>query len=244
MNNNLRLSVWSGPRNVSTALMYSFRQRPDTKVFDEPLYGHYLKTFGVKHPGYKEVMKSMDCDGKSVIENILLAPLNGKSVFFFKNMAHHLRDLNDLGFLDELTNVLLTRAPREMLPSLAKKLPEPSLSDTGLVEQIQLLEQIKKSGKKPVVLDARELLLNPESVLHQLCERLDIPFDQGMLQWPAGPKPEDGIWAKYWYENVHASTKFKPYRPKTRPFPKKLRPLLEKCKPLYDRLYEYALRSS
>ncbi|HEX6983682.1 MAG TPA: sulfotransferase family protein [Balneolaceae bacterium] len=244
MNKNLRLSVWSGPRNVSTALMYSFRQRSDTKVFDEPLYGHYLKTFRVNHPGRKEVIKAMDCTGNSVIENVLLAPLNGKSVLFFKNMAHHLRGLNDQTFLDQLTNVLLTRDPREMLPSLAQKLPEPLPSDTGLVEQVQLLERIENNGKEPIVLDARELLLNPKSILRQFCEQLDLAFDEAMLQWPPGPKPEDGIWAKYWYKNVHSSTKFKPYRAKTEPFPEKLLPLLEECMPLYSRLYKYALKSS
>jgi hypothetical protein len=242
MNKNLRLSVWSGPRNVSTALMYSFRQRQDTKVFDEPLYGHYLKTFDMKHPGYEEVIEAMDCNGKNVIENELLGPLHGRSVLFFKNMAHHLRGLDDLSFLDELTNVLLTRDPKEMLPSLAKKLPEPSLSDTGLVEQVHLLERMENNRNKPIVLDARELLLNPEGVLRQLCGRLDIPFDKAMLQWPAGPKPEDGIWEKYWYQNVHTSTSFKPYRAKTKPFPERIRPLLEECKPLYDRLYHYALK--
>jgi len=237
----LRLSVWSGPRNVSTALMYSFRQREDTVVVDEPLYGHYLKTTGADHPGAQEVMEVMEGDGERVVREVILGPC-GRRVHFFKNMAHHLPGL-DQDFLYRVTNVLLIRAPTEMLPSLAKQLPSPTMRDTGLREQAVILDSILARKEEPIVLDARELLLDPPGVLRRTCARLGIPFEETMLSWPAGPKPEDGVWAKYWYHNVHASTGFTPVGPREDPFPAHLKPLLKECLPIYERLRNYAIRS-
>ena len=238
----LKLSVWSGPRNVSTALMYAFRQRPDTLVLDEPLYGHYLKVTAADHPGDDEVRATMDTDGERVVREVLLGPCE-RPIHFFKNMAHHLTGL-DRGFLDDVSNVLLTRDPAEMLPSLARQLSDPTLRDTGLLRQAEILEYVLGHGGEPVVLDARELLLDPPGVLRQMCDRLGIPFHEAMLRWPAGPKPEDGVWAKYWYANVHASTGFSAYEPKPDAFPEKLKPLLEECRPLYERLIRYAVPAS
>ena len=238
----IRLSMWSGPRNVSTALMYAFRQRSDTEVVDEPLYGHYLRTSGLDHPGRREVMAAMDVDGARVVHEVLLESRTSTPVRFFKNMAHHLRGL-DRGFLDGLTNGLLTRDPREMLPSLARQLPHPTLADTGFAEQVELLEREEEAGRPPLVLDARELLLDPEGVLSEACRRLGLAFEPAMLRWPPGPKPEDGAWAPYWYAGVHASTGFAPYRPQREPFPEPLRPLLDACLPHYERLYAYAIRA-
>jgi hypothetical protein len=235
----LKLSVWSGPRNVSTALMYAFRQRPDTLVVDEPLYGHYLEVTRADHPGEDEVLAAMDTDGERVVREVLLGPCE-RPVHFFKNMAHHLVGL-DRGFLSRITNLLLIRDPREMLPSLAEVLREPTLRDTGLDRQDEILNVVLGRGEKPVVLEARELLLDPAGVLRKTCERLDVPFEGEMLHWPAGPKPEDGVWAKHWYRSVHASTGFAPYRPKTARFPRRLEPLLGECLPLYERLRGYAI---
>ena len=235
----LKLSVWSGPRNVSTALMYSFRQRTDTAVVDEPLYGHYLRTTGAAHPGIGEVLERMEGDGERVVRDVILGPC-ARPVHFFKNMAHHLLGL-DRGFISRITNVILIRNPAEMLPSLAEQLPEPTLRDTCLDRQVEILEVVLGRGEKPVVLDAKELLLDPAGVLEQVCERLGIPFEVEMLRWPAGPKPEDGVWAKHWYGSVHASTGFAPYRPKTGRFPQRLEPLLGECLPLYERLRGYAI---
>jgi len=235
----LRLSVWSGPRNVSTALMYAFRQRPDTLVVDEPLYGHYLKVTRAEHPGDDEVLAAMDTDGGRVVREVLLGPCE-RPVHFFKNMAHHLAGL-DRGFLGGLTNVLLTRDPAEMLPSLARQLPNPTLRDTGLLYQTEILDHVLGQGLDPVVLDAKQLLLDPPGVLRSACDRLGIPFHEAMLRWPAGPKPEDGVWAKHWYANVHASTGFSPYNPRTGDFPERLKPLLEESVPLYERLRGYAI---
>lgn len=235
----LRLSVWSGPRNVSTALMYSFRQRTDTVVADEPLYGHYLRTTGADHPGAREVIEAMEGDGERVVREVILGPCE-RPVHFFKNMAHHLPGL-DPGFLGSITNVLLIRDPTEMLPSLARQLRSPTLRDTGLREQEVILDSILSRCEDPIVIDARELLLDPPGVLRRACLRLGLPFEDAMLSWPAGPKPEDGVWAKHWYHNVHASTAFAPYRPQTKPFPKQLEPLLSQCLPPYEKLREHAI---
>jgi hypothetical protein len=220
--------------------MYSFAQRSDTRVVDEPLYGHYLHVSGADHPGAAEVMAVMDTDGNRVVREVVLGPCN-KPVLFMKQMAHHLIDL-DMAFLSQTVNVLLVRDPAEMLPSLNIQLSEPILRDTGLAFQSQLLQDWRSQGQEPPVLEARELLLDPPGVLRQLCERLAIPFEEAMLHWSPGARPEDGIWAKYWYHNVQTSTGFQPYRPKTEPFPDHLRPLLDECRPHYEILYEAAIK--
>jgi hypothetical protein len=237
----LRLSMWSGPRNVSTALMYSFRQRSDTIVFDEPLYGHYLKVSGADHPGKDEVMAAMNTKGEHVVHEVLLAPCE-KPIRFYKNMAHHLLGL-ERTFLSEMTNMLLTRDPRDMLPSLAQQIPNPILRDTGLKEQVEVLDIILQRGQIPIVVDSRELLHNPKSVLQEVCRRLEIPFEEAMLSWEAGAKSEDGVWAKHWYHNVHTSRTFGKYEAKHEPFPESLKSLLEESLPLYKRLYEYAIKA-
>jgi hypothetical protein len=219
--------------------MYSFRQRPDTVVVDEPLYGHYLRTTGADHPGVREVLGVMEGDGGRVVRDVILGPCE-RPVHFFKNMAHHLVGL-DRGFLSRIANVLLIRNPEEMLPSLDEQVPEPTLRDTGLRQQVEILDAVLGEGEEPVVLEARELLLDPAGVLTRACERLGIPFEGAMLRWPAGPKPEDGVWARHWYESVHASTGFAPYRPKTGRFPRRLEPVLRECLPLYERLRGYAI---
>lgn len=236
-----RISVWSGPRNVSTALMYSFHQRHDTTVVDEPLYAHYLARSGVDHPGRDEVLAAQSSDGEEVIRDIILGPV-ATPVLFLKNMAHHLDGL-DWSFLSELRNVILTRHPAEMLPSLIQQVPYPDLEGTGLPVQVELLDYILDRGDDPVVIDSRLLLQDPPGVLTSLCERLGIPFDPAMLSWEAGPIPEDGVWAPYWYDGVHRSTRFAPYRPKGEEVPDRLRPLLTQALPLYERLVAYSLGS-
>jgi hypothetical protein len=239
--NPLRLNVWSGPRNISTALMYSFAQRTDTRVVDEPLYGHYLRVTDAIHPGAKEVMADMDCDAQRVIANTILGSCK-KPVHFMKQMAHHLVAL-DRSFLSQTTNVLLTRDPFDMLPSLINQIKKPVIRDTGFKMQAELLEELQTLDQNPLVLDSKELLKNPQSVLTQLCNTLNIRFEENMLTWPAGPRKEDGIWARHWYHNVHKSTGFQPYRPKAEPFPDRLRALLNECKPYYDLLYEQAIKA-
>lgn len=236
-----RISLWSGPRNVSTALMYSFRQRSDTTVFDEPLYAHYLARSGVDHPGGDEVLAAQDNDGERVVRDVILGPAR-TPVLFFKNMAHHLAGL-DWSFLAQLQNVILTRDPAEMLPSLIRQVPDPDLDGTGLPMQVALLDAILDEGDDPIVLDSRLLLTDPRTVLTQLCERAGLEFEEAMLSWEPGPVPEDGVWARHWYDRVHRSTGFAEYQPKDEEVPDRLLPLLAQAIPLYERLFAYALRA-
>ena len=230
-----KICLWSGPRNISTALMYSFAQREDTKVVDEPLYGHYLLVTGVKHPGREEIMDEVNCDGKLVMDNLVkLSRLNGKKVLFLKQMTKHLVGI-DHNFLPKFKNILLIRNPRDMLPSLAENIPQPNLADTGLDLQWQLYRNLKNVGVNPIVVDAKELLMNPEDILKQLCHHLKLKFLDSMLSWPAEPRKEDGIWAKYWYQSLHKSTGFQPYQAKPN-FPVKLKQLLSECMPYYEKL--------
>lgn len=237
----LRINMWSGPRNVSTALMYSFAQRSDTRVLDEPLYGHYLRVSDADHPGKQEVIDAMISDGERVVREVILGPCD-HPVLFMKQMAHHLVAV-DRAFLGQTTNILLIRDPEQMLPSLAQNLAQPILRDTGLAMQSALYQELLDLGQTPLVLDAKQLLLDPPGVLSQLCAHLGIPFEEHMLRWSPGPRPEDGIWAKYWYQNVHQSTGFEPYRERSEPFPPRLLPLLEECKPHYAMLAQVAIQA-
>lgn len=236
-----RISLWSGPRNISTALMYSFAQRGDTVVYDEPLYGYYLSHSHAKeyHPGAGEVIAAMENDGEKVVR-MMLGP-QPRPVAFFKNMTHHLLDL-DRAFMKQMENVILTRDPREMLPSYAKAVAHPTMKDVGYEEHVHLLEDLDKMGITPIVIDSKQLLMDPPKVLAQLCQRLSIPMDSSMLKWEAGARPEDGVWARYWYNSVHQSTGFGKYTPKNEPFPDSLKPLLEACLPYYHQLMELSIK--
>ena len=236
-----RISLWSGPRNISTALMYSFAQRSDTKVVDEPLYAHFLSRniqARAYHPGTEEVLSTMENDGKKVVEMMLHA--SDKPVMFYKNMTHHLPGL-DTKFLSQLTNVILTRDPVEMLPSYADVVETPTLEDVGYRMQVELLEELQQRGLPVVVVDSADILRNPKQHLKKLCEAVGIAFQSTMLNWEAGPRPEDGCWAPYWYKNVHQSTGFQLYTPKTALFPDRLKPLLEQCLQYYEKLIENKL---
>ncbi|HKY55504.1 MAG TPA: hypothetical protein VJM08_14400 [Anaerolineales bacterium] len=244
MNPNItRICLWSGPRNVSTALMYSFAQRDDTSVFDEPLYAHYLSKTPARqyHPGAEEVIATMENDGQKVVDDLILGD-HDTPVVFFKHMTHHLFEL-DRGFLDHTVNILLTRDPIEMLPSYAAWVETPSLSDVGYALHLELLHYLQSRGQNPPVLDSKQILSNPRKVLNELCERIGIPFQEAMLSWKAGARPEDGSWAKYWYKSVHESTGFGEYIKKSTPFPKHLEPLLEECLPYYEQLNALAIQA-
>ena len=236
-----RICLWSGPRNVSTALMYAFAQRSDTEVVDEPLYAHYLYNTdrAAAHPGPAEVMASMSTDGEQVIREVILGRCE-KPVLFMKQMAHHLIHI-DCGFLWQTLNVFLIRDPREMLPSLMKVIGTPRVADTGLKTQHDLFVALRAVGQSPPILDARLLLEDPSGVLCQLCERLGLRFAPEMLSWRAGGCPADGVWAKYWYQNVHRSTGFAPYRPKSEPFPVELEGVLAECLRYYEVLRRKAI---
>ena len=220
--------------------MYSFAQRDDMRVVDEPLYGHYLQVSAAVHPQRDEIIAKMNCDGNAVMAELMVdARQVGAKRLFLKHMAHHLVDL-DLSFLEQSLNLLLIRDPREMLPSLTVQIPQATLADTGLRRQWQLFCELTDLGQQPLVLDSRELLINPDAVLRQLCASIDLAFDDDMLHWQAGPIAEDGVWAPYWYHAVHESTGFAAYQAKSG-FPQKLEPLLAECQPWYDHLFAHAI---
>ena len=222
--------------------MYSFAQRDDVRVVDEPLYGHYLHVSGAEHPGREEIVGAMNCDGDAIMRDLIeQSTKSPETTLFVKHMAHHLVQI-DLQFLERCSNIFLIRDPREMLPSLTVQLPHASLDDTGLKKQWQLLQDLRSNGQQTIVLDSRELLLDPEAVLRQLCNKLDLTFEQRMLHWPSGARSEDGIWAKHWYQAVHKSTGFSDYQAKTH-FPVALETLLDECLPWYDKLFALAIRA-
>ena len=239
----IRICVWSGPRCISTALMYSFAQRADTTVYDEPLYAHYLSHSSAReyHPGADEIVATMETDGKQVVADTILGP-QPTPVAFFKQMTHHLIEL-DQSFMKQTVNVMLTRHPRDVLPSYAEQVSRPTLRDVGYKMHLDLVEYLLSLGQEPAILDSEATLRNPRGVLEKLCERMGIVFDAAMLSWPVGPRPEDGIWAPHWYESVHRSIGFQPYKAKMEPFPEHLKPLFDECMPYYVALAKEAIEA-
>ena len=233
-----RIQMWSGPRNISTTLMYSFRQRPDTTVQDEPLYAHYLSVTGRRHPGDSEVLAAQNNNGAEVVAEMLA--FDETPVVFFKQMAKHLIGL-DWNFLAECENVILCRHPHDMFTSLQNQLPDATVADTGLSEQVELVNAIVSRGGTPIVLEAATVLRNPEGVLRELCTRLDLDFNDAMLTWPAGPKPEDGVWAKHWYSSVQTSTGFRPFVAKDATLLPAVETALAEAMALYDQLLPYVV---
>lgn len=237
----LLIQMWSGPRNVSTAMMYAFRQRSDTLVLDEPLYSNYLSKVEADHPAREEVIASQNPDGDMVMRE-LARTLSPRPYLFLKQMAHHLVGVS-WEFMSRGRHFLLVRDPRGTVPSLGRVLDSPVLDDTGLALQVSILEKLRAFGHEPLVVDSGQLLRNPRSVLGQLCERLGLAFEEEMLHWPAGPKPEDGVWAAHWYASAHRTTGFLPYSPRHAPLPERLRPLLQECLPYYAELRRHAIQA-
>ena len=241
----LRLAMWSGPRNVSTAFMRSWENRPGTIVVDEPFYAHYLLATGIDHPGRDDVLAHHESDWRRVVQS-LLAPLPpGVTVFYQKQMSHHL--LPDMGreWLGALTHAFLIREPAPMLLSLGDKLGEFELGATGLPQQVEIFEYVRRTtGRVPPVVDAADLLAAPAPMLRALCAALGIPFSERMLSWPPGPRPSDGAWARHWYERVERSTGFEAPPPtRTPPLEGRLAELEAQCRPLYEHLHAHRLRA-
>jgi len=230
------VAMWSGPRNISTALLRSFGARPDTVVVDEPFYGHYLAATGIEHPGRAEVMASQPTRWEDVVAS-LTGPLpDGCGVHYQKHMAHHL--LPEIGrtWIGGLRNAFLIRDPDHVVASYAKVRGAPALADLGYVQQVEIF---RRYGG-PVV-DAADLLRDPPGVLDRLCAALGIAFDRAMLSWPPGRRPTDGVWAKHWYAAVEASTGFAPYDPRSVDVPARLRSLVARARPYYDELAAHRL---
>ena len=238
-----RINLWSSPRNISTAMMYSFAQRKDMSVVDEPLYAHYLRCTDTEaeHPGTPEILATLENDGEKVIEQMLQADYGSRHVLF-KQMPHRLIELNE-NFLFEMQNVLLIRNPRRIIASYAKVIDNPEMHDVGIEKQAELFDKLTAAGKLNAVLDTEEVLRNPRKVLTKLCEKLNLDFDENMLQWQAGARAEDGVWAKYWYKNVHNSMGFLPYEKKEVMLSEELEKLAERCRPFYEKLRKEAIKA-
>lgn len=237
-----RIAMWSGPRNISTAMMRSWGNRPDTFVCDEPLYAHYLRVTGLEHPGADEVIACHENDWTKVVDWLTGDAPEGKAIFYQKQMAHHLLPEIDRGWLNHVTNAFLIRNPAEMLASLHRVLTQISLTDTGLPQQVEIFRQVReKTGRIPPVVDARDVLENPRRMLNRLCEALEVPFVDDMLEWPAGPRATDGVWAKHWYANVEKTSTFEPYSLKPVSLPEQLEVINGQCQKLYQELYEHRL---
>jgi hypothetical protein len=227
----VRLATWSGPRNISTAMMRSWEIRPDCMVVDEPLYAYYLYESGIDHPARELVIASMPRDLRQVVDR-LYAPLPaGVTVFYQKHMTHHLLPGMDRDWIGRLDNAFLIRDPAHVVASYAKVRDEPTLADLGFTQQAEIF----RSFGGPVV-DSADLLRDPHGVLTKLCAALGIPFDEAMLSWPPGRRDTDGVWAPYWYASVEASTGFGPYREATADVPEHLERLAGRCRPFYDEL--------
>jgi Sulfotransferase domain len=238
----VRLAMWSGPRNISTALMRAFGNRPDTLVCDEPLYAHYLKATGLVHPGADEVIRCHEPDWRKVVAWLTGPVPEGKRVFYQKHMTHHLLPEIERGWLGKLTNTFLIRDPREMIVSLDKIYPNPKLEDTGLPQQVEIFELVRRqTGRIPCVIDARDVLLDPPRLLRLLCDAVGLDFTEDMLAWPPGPRMTDGVWAKHWYGAVLQSTGFEPYRPREDVVPQRLAEVHEAAQRLYRQLHEHRL---
>ena len=231
--------MWSGPRTLSTALMRSFENRPDTVVVDEPLYGYYLARSGVDHPGRDEIVASMPTDWRTVLSQLARAPLPASaSVYYQKHMTHHLLPEVERAALGGLSHAFLIRAPRQLLASYARVRSQPVLADLGLAQQAEIF----RAFGGPVI-DSADILRAPRAALEALCDALGIRFDPAMLAWPTGPRPSDGVWARYWYDSVWRSTAFGPYRePADDDLPAELEPLAAQCQPFYDELAAQRLR--
>jgi hypothetical protein len=232
-----RIHLISGPRNISTALMYSFGNRTDFSVVDEPMYAHYLLHNPIEHPGQEETLKSLPHSMEEIKKQLIFKPLSANQPYYFiKNMAHHFEGVKDIRFLLALDNLFLIRDPYQLIASFAQVIPNPTMLDIGLKKEWELFEYLQDHGKTPFVLDSNSVLADPENKLKQLCTALDIPFSEQMLKWEAGPRKEDGVWAKYWYANVHKSTGFAKQKTSSRVLEKRLYPLYEEAKIYYDKL--------
>jgi len=239
----LRIAMWSGPRNISTALMRAWENRSDCVVWDEPLYGYYLDATGVPHPGAVEVIADQGTDAEAIIARCSGPIPQTKQIFYQKHMTLHLLPQLDRGWLSSLVNCFLIREPEAVIASYAAVRSEARLDDIGFVQQAELFEHVRDlGGEVPLVIDSHDFLLDPESMLRAICQRLGIEFQPQMLSWPTGPRDSDGVWAKYWYDSVWNSTGFAPYRQRTYDLCEKDRRIASQARPYFEKLYRYRLQ--
>lgn len=234
--------MWSGPRNISTAMVRAWGNRPDTFVIDEPFYAFYLKATGKKHPAADKVIATGETNWRKVVAELTSPLPNGKRIFFQKQMTHHLLPEVDREWLGAVMNCFLIRDPREVIASYVQKQRDPALQDLGFVQQAEIFDWVcARTDAPPPVIDARDVLENPRRTLGLLCDAVGAEFSESMLSWPSGLRETDGTWAKYWYDEVARSTSFRPYQPKSEAVPGRLREIYERCRECYERLYEFRL---
>jgi hypothetical protein len=250
---SIRIAMWSGPRNISTAMMRSWENRPDTIVVDEPFYAFYLKATGKKHPGAGKIIASGETDWRKVCASLTSPFPEGKTIFFQKQMSHHLLPEIDRSWLRKVTNCFLIRNPAEVINSYIKRNDDPETVDLGFVQQAEIYDWVCRNGAettrgsaieggcRPAVLDAGDVLRDPDRMLRLLCEVVGVEFDVAMLSWPPGRRATDGIWGTYWYEEVERSTSFRPYRAKQAIVPARLKEIQDACQEAYERLYQHRL---
>ena len=233
------IAMWSGPRNISTAMMYAFANRTDCVAWDEPFYGAYLEATGLSHPMRGEILAGMECDWRKV-EAACIGPA-AKPLFYQKHMTHHMLPTFDRSFILKLNNAFLIRAPEKVLASYARKHDEVSLHAIGFVEQAEIFMRVADHlGHAPPVIDADVHLQNPGKSLRHLCAALGMSFDEAMLTWPQGPKSFDGVWAPHWYNAAWASTGFAASEKPPAPLAGPLLRIADKARPFYEKLKAHA----
>jgi hypothetical protein len=238
----IRIAMWSGPRNISTAMMRAWGNRPDTAVADEPFYAFYLHETGADHPGADEVIAAGQTDWRKIVAQLVGEPPGGARVFYQKQMTHHLLPSVDRSWLKQVTNCFLIRDPRCVIASYLKKNHEPTAADLGFPQQVEIFEAVRATtGQTPIVIDAEDVLRDPAGMLRRLCEALGVEFTDAMLRWPAGRRTTDGVWAKYWYAEVENSTGFAPYREAIAEVPARLGGVCEQCLSHYQTLHQFRL---
>ena len=237
----MHIAMWSGPRNISTAMMRSFESRADTAVLDEPLYAHYLARTGIPHPDAEAVIAAGPVDLEAALARCRV-PLPAGRVLYQKHMTHHMLPHIDRGFLDGLRSVFLIRHPRAVVASYARTRSAPTAADLGFAVQAELFDRVaQRLAEAPPVIAAEDVLADPERTLTALCDRLGLPFDPAMLSWAPGPRDSDGVWGPRWYHSVYRSTGFGSPRPLPPPLPAHLERLAEGALPGYHTLRAHRL---
>jgi hypothetical protein len=243
----VRIALWSGPRNISTAMMRAFENRPDTAVVDEPFYAAWLAASGADHPMREVILASQPTDPADVAAMLVGSVPGGAPIFYQKHMAHHITPAVDLGWMADCRHAFLIRGPEEVLASYVIRRAEVTLEDIGFPQQAALFErEAERLGHPPPVIDARDVLEDPTGTLHALCEAVGIPFLESMLTWPPGPRDTDGVWAPAWYDAVERSTSFAPPRPSVarEDLDLALRSIADAARPIYERLARHKLTRS
>ena len=208
------VACWSGPRNISTALMRSWSSRKDTFVTDEPFYAYYLNETKLKHPMYKDIINSYSVKYDQVINYLLDEIPANKKIWYQKHMAHHILDFKKIEWVSRCENCILLRNPKEVISSYAKKNTLNNVEELGYPQQYEIIKYLKKINRSYIIIDSSELLKNPEKVLSTWCMKINLKFDKSMLQWKTGKHENDGIWWKTWYDNVIKTSGFQKYEKK------------------------------